>query len=103
VDVEKPVGQALNRDLSQSGWDPDSEITRFIERRSVELKRENQRYAEEEAWREAERQEEARRQQEWQMGRLANCEHLADVFQKLADEHAAEAEKLRTHQPNGAA
>jgi hypothetical protein len=40
VGVEQP-GAALSRDLSSgSRWDPDSEIDRFIERRSIELKRE---------------------------------------------------------------
>jgi hypothetical protein len=103
--VDVAPGTALNRDLvsSRSEEAASEELRRFIEKRHAQRVAEQGDEVTEAAWREAERREEARRQQEWKMGRLANCEHLADVFQKLADEHAAEAEKLRAHQPKGAA
>ena len=101
MDFERPVGAALSRDISR-GELVDADLDRLIERRHEKRVLDEGERAEEEVWREAERREEAKRQQEWKLGRLANCEHLADVFQKLADEHRLEADKLRT-QPKGAA
>jgi hypothetical protein len=101
VDVEHLPGRALNRDISR-GELVDADLDRLIERRHEKRVLDEGERAEEEVWREAERREEAKRQQEWQQGRLAFCEHLTDVYTRLADEHAVEAEKLRA-QTEGAA
>jgi hypothetical protein len=104
VDVEQAkLGRTLSHDISSRSDEAASdEIDRFIERRHQKRVAEQGDEATEAAWREAERREEARRRQEWQAGRLAFCEHLQDVYTKLADEHRLEAEKLRVG-PKGAA
>lgn len=98
-------GRSLNRDLvsGRSEQAAIDEINRFVSRQHAKRVKDEGDEATEAAWRAAERREEARRQREWHAGRLAVCEHLVDVYTKLASEHAAEARKLRTRQPEGAA
>ena len=101
--IEQPVGAALNRDIGFiKGEQVDGELGNLIERRHNQRIRDEGERAVEAVWKEAERREEAQRQREWQQGRLAVCEHLQNVYMKLADEHGEEARKLRGKQPEGA-
>jgi hypothetical protein len=90
VDVEPPVGAALSRDISRSDEAAEAEITRFIERRSVTLKRENQQQAEEAAWAESTRKANAAREAEL---KAAWCEY----HQSQAERHRATLEALAVH------
>jgi hypothetical protein len=99
VDVEKPVGAALSRDLSSgSRWDADAEIDRFIERQSVKLRRENQERREAEAWAESTRKANATREAEL---RAEWCEYHQEqgrrhraVLEALVAHHEEKAEQL---------
>lgn len=102
--IEEPIGAGLNRNLGSPTAPAEAverDLDRLIERRhETRVASEGER-AEEEVWREAERREEARRQQEWKQARMEFCSHLEAVYTKLADEHGAEAARLRANQLNG--
>ena len=107
MDVEPSVGAALSRDLSsRSNWDADAEIDRFIQRRSVALKRENQQRREQEAWEESTRiHDEKHRQQvraEWHLFHLDQAERHRRTLQQLIEHHESRAQQL-SNQPKGAA
>jgi hypothetical protein len=91
---ERPIGAALSREIGRADKDIDAFIAKRHKRRVAE---EGER-AVEAVWRAAERREEAKRLAEWKEGRLAICEHLQNVYTKLADEHGREAQKLRATQ-----
>jgi hypothetical protein len=102
--IEQPVGAALNRDISQvKGERAEKDIDAFITKRhNSRIAKEGDERAVEAVWREAERKEEAKRLEDWNQRRLSICEHLQNVYTKLADEHGREAQKLRGDQPKGA-
>jgi hypothetical protein len=106
VDVEKP-GQALSRDLSSgSRWDGDAEVDRFIQRRSIELRRENQERREQEAWAESTRKANALRESElreqWCEYHQDQAERHKAVLVSLIEHHEQRAQQL-SNQPKGAA
>lgn len=96
---ERPVGAALNRDISR-GERAEKDIEAFISKRHDSRVRDGDEYDEEAAWRESERQAEAERRVEWQQARKEFLEHLEGVYSMLLDETRQEVEKLRTTQPN---
>lgn len=99
MDVEPPVGAALSRDIaSRSDEAAEAEITRFIERRSVTLKRENQQQAEEAAWAESTRKANALREAElreqWSSFHLDQAARHRATLEALAVHHEQRAEEL---------
>ena len=107
MDVEKPVGAALSRDISRSRWDADAEIDRFIERRSKTLERENRERAEEAAWEESTRKANAAREAElreqWCSYHLDQAARHRATLAALASQHEQRAEELMQPEPKGAA
>jgi hypothetical protein len=105
VDVEPPVGAALSRDISRSDEAAEAEITRFIERRSVTLKRENQQQAEEAAWAESTRKANAAREAElkaaWSAYHLDQAERHRAVLEQLIADHEGRAQELMTLRGEG--
>jgi hypothetical protein len=107
MDVEKPVGAALNRDLSSgSNWDADAELDRFIERRSKTLERENRERAEQAAWAESTRKANAAREaelkEEWSSWHRDQAARHRAVLEDLASHHEQRAQQL-SNEPEDAA
>ena len=81
MDIERPVGADLNRDLVSHGEQVEKELNGVIERMHDKRVREEGRdRAEEALWREAERREAAKREQERYHSTLVAEKHLRDVY-----------------------
>jgi hypothetical protein len=101
-------GRSLNRDIAtnRSPEAAERELDRFIEHRSVKLRRENKERAEEEAWRESTRKanavREAELREQWSSFHLDQAARHRATLEALASHHEQRAEEL-LNQPEGAA
>jgi hypothetical protein len=97
VDVEQPVGKALNRDISRSEQ-VETDLDNLIDRRDRMRRLEEGERAEELAWRESVRVfQEKRRQQarvEWSAYHSEQAERLRANLVALISHHEQRAEEL---------
>jgi hypothetical protein len=105
MDVERPVGAPLNRDISRSEA-IETDLENLIDRRDKARRLEEGERAEEQAWVESTRaHNEKRRQQarhEWHQHHLTQAERLRNTLEALATEHERRAWELASPGPSPA-
>jgi hypothetical protein len=106
VDVERPVGAALSRDISR-GEQVDADLDNLIARRDKQRVLEEGERLEEAAWRESTRKANAAREaqlrEEWSSFHLDQAERHKAVLEDLVARHEERAQQLLNDQPKGAA
>jgi hypothetical protein len=97
VDVEQPVGKALNRDISR-GEQIETDLDNLIDRRDKMRRLKEGERLEEEAWVESTRiHNEKRHQQirrEWCQHHMTQAERLRNTLVALIEHHEEQASKL---------
>ena len=97
MDVEKPVGAALNRDIAK-GEIVEAELDAFISGRDRKRRLEERDRAEEAAWAESTRKANEKRLQqaryEWHWHHTTQAERLRNTLEQLIEHHEQRAEEL---------